>query len=90
MSKKSKSQSVDSTSALSEDHTPSVDHALLKQKGDALDRFWASIEPYCADITQAEVTMLEEGIKSVKPLSLCVCLSFSLFPPPSFCTTFLF
>ena len=64
---KSQSQSVEAPSAVSEDHTPSVDHALQKQKGDVLDRFWASVEPYCADITEAELTMLQEGMKSVGP-----------------------
>ena len=67
LSKKSKSQSVEVPSTVSEDHTPSVDHTLVKQKGDVLDRFWASVEPYCADITEADLTMLQEGMKSVGP-----------------------
>ena len=68
MSKKSKTQSVEVQSSTSEDHTHSapVDHTLTKAKGDVLDRFWASVEPYCADITETELNMLEEGMKSVR------------------------
>ena len=29
-------------------------------KGDAPDRFWASVEPYCADITESDLTLLKE------------------------------
>ena len=74
MSKKSKSQSIEMSSALSEDQTPTTDSTggLLKPKGDALDRFWASIEPYCADITENELTMLQEGMRSV-----CSCLLYT-------------
>lgn len=45
------------------------DPTLLKAKGDAPDRFWASVEPYCADITEADVRMLQEGIRSVSEAS---------------------
>ena len=72
MSKKSKTQSMEVQSSVAEDHTHStpVDHAHLKAKGDVLDRFWASVEPYCADITETELNMLEEGIKSVSHIVL--------------------
>ena len=71
MSKKSKTQSMEVQSSASEDHTHSTptDHALTKAKGDVLDRFWASVEPYCADITETELSMLEEGMKSVSTVS---------------------
>ena len=80
MSKKSKSQSTEVQSSVSEDHTHSAtaaDHALLKAKGDVLDRFWASVEPYCADITDTELNMLQEGMKSVRT---CRHISLSLLP----------
>lgn len=32
-------------------------------KNDAPNRFWASVEPYCADITNEEVRTLEELLK---------------------------
>ena len=59
-------------SSASEDHTHSApaDHALIKAKGDVLDRFWASVEPYCADITETELNMLEEGMKSVREIEI--------------------
>lgn len=74
MSKKSKTQSMEVQSTTSEDHTHSApaDHALTKAKGDVLDRFWASVEPYCADITETELNMLEEGMKSVRAVSLTI------------------
>ena len=74
MSKKSKTQSMEVQSTTSEDHTHSApaDHALTKAKGDVLDRFWASVEPYCADITETELNMLEEGMKSVRAISLTI------------------
>ena len=61
-------------SSANEDHTHSTptEHALVKAKGDVLDRFWASVEPYCADITDTEINMLEEGMKSVNALSLTI------------------
>ena len=34
-------------------------------KGDAPDRFWAAVEPYCADITEADIHLLQEDLKSV-------------------------
>ena len=59
-------------SSVSEDHAHSApaDHALIKAKGDVLDRFWASVEPYCADITETELNMLEEGMKSVRQVEI--------------------
>ncbi len=41
------------------------DTALHKVKGDPPDRFWASVEPYCADITHSDIHILQEGIRSV-------------------------
>ena len=38
----------------------------MKAKGDAPDRFWASVEPYCADITDSDLKMLQEGIRNVR------------------------
>ena len=35
-------------------------------KGDAPDRFWATVEPYCADITEADVSLLLEDVKTVR------------------------
>lgn len=32
-------------------------------KNDAPNRFWASVEPYCADITQEDIKMLEDLVK---------------------------
>ncbi|MEQ2205132.1 transcriptional adaptor 3, partial [Xenoophorus captivus] len=32
-------------------------------KNDAPNRFWASVEPYCADITNEEIRLLEELLK---------------------------
>ncbi|XP_009580843.1 PREDICTED: transcriptional adapter 3, partial [Fulmarus glacialis] len=32
-------------------------------KNDAPNRFWASVEPYCADLTNEEVRVLEELLK---------------------------
>lgn len=40
------------------------DTSLLKLKGEGPDRFWCTVEPYCVDITQSDIDMLEEGIKS--------------------------
>ncbi|XP_030849022.1 transcriptional adapter 3 [Strongylocentrotus purpuratus] len=33
-------------------------------RNDTIDRFWASVEPYCADITNEDLKMLDELIKS--------------------------
>ena len=41
------------------------DTSLLKLKTEGPDRFWSTVEPYCADITQADIDMLEDGIRSV-------------------------
>ena len=41
---------------------------MPKAKGDTLDRFWASVEPYCADITETDLKVLQEGIRSVSVL----------------------
>ena len=35
-------------------------------KGDVPDRFWATVEPYCADITDADIKLLQEDLKNVK------------------------
>lgn len=33
-------------------------------RNDAPDRFWASVEPYCAEITQEDIKALDELIKT--------------------------
>ena len=38
----------------------------FRGKGDAPDRFWATVEPYCADITEADISLLQEDIKNVR------------------------
>ena len=50
----------------------------MKVKGDAPDRFWASVEPYYADITDADVRMLQEGIRSVSEVLYVQYCSLSL------------
>uniref|UniRef100_A0A3P9MN73 Transcriptional adaptor 3 (NGG1 homolog, yeast)-like n=1 Tax=Oryzias latipes TaxID=8090 RepID=A0A3P9MN73_ORYLA len=35
-------------------------------KNDAPNRFWASVEPYCADITNEEIRLLEELLKPLE------------------------
>ena len=35
------------------------------KKGDAPDRFWASVEPYCADITDNDLKLLQEETMNV-------------------------
>ena len=42
--------------------------ACPRQRGDTPDRFWASVEPYCADITEAHLKVLQEGIRCVSVL----------------------
>ena len=42
--------------------------SICRGKGDAPDRFWAIVEPYCADITEADVRLLQEDIKSVRKM----------------------
>ncbi len=37
----------------------------MKGRGEAPDRFWSSVEPYCADITDADIKFLEDTIASV-------------------------
>jgi transcriptional adapter 3 len=37
-----------------------------KGKGDAPDRFWAAVEPYCADITETDVRLLQEDLKNTE------------------------
>ena len=65
--KKMKHKLTSSTSAESKlgKEPGQQDSALHKVKGDAPDRFWASVEPYCADITNADIHMLQEGIRNV-------------------------
>ena len=45
---------------------------LSRGKGDAPDRFWATVEPYCTDITEADISLLQEDIKSVRTPSALV------------------
>lgn len=42
-----------------------LEHSMPKAKGDTPDRFWASVEPYCMDITEADLKVLQDGIRSV-------------------------
>ena len=42
-----------------------LEHSMPKPKGDTPDRFWASVEPYCMDITDADLKVLQDGIRSV-------------------------
>lgn len=37
-----------------------------KGKGDVPDRFWATVEPYCADITDADIKLLQEDLKNTE------------------------
>ena len=41
-----------------------LDTKLLLPKNDTLNKFWASIEPYCGDITPEDIKLLEELIAS--------------------------
>lgn len=69
------------------------DSPLLKMKGD--DKFWSTVDPYCADIAQSDIVLLEEGIKSVSYLrgwgtQSHLCWDFPLTPlcellAPSIC-----
>ena len=45
------------------------DISIHKTKGDAPDRFWASVEPYCAPITESDLQMLQDGIRSVSTIN---------------------
>lgn len=42
-----------------------------KLKGETPDHFWSSVDPYCADITEADVHLLQDGINDVSVLK-CV------------------
>lgn len=39
-----------------------------RPKGDAPDCFWQLVEPYCAPITDADIKLLQEGLRSVSGL----------------------
>ncbi len=43
---------------------------VVKVKGDAPDKFWASVEPYCADITDNDIALLQEGMRNVRSYTL--------------------
>ena len=43
-----------------------VEYSTPKVKGDAPDRFWASVEPYCADISETEIRLLQDGLRNVR------------------------
>lgn len=43
--------------------SPPVDIPRLP-KNNAVNKFWASVEPYCADITNDDIKFLEDMIKS--------------------------
>ncbi len=65
----SKIKKVKSKKSQNEFPTPSE---TVKVKGDAPDRFWASVEPYCADLTENDLKLLQEGIRNVRTLYACV------------------
>ena len=59
---------------------------LRRIKGDAPDRFWASVEPYCADITENDLALLKEVYVWLLCVFNCVrtCVAVpSLCSPPS-------
>ncbi len=58
-----KSKKIKSKKSQNDYPTPSD---AVKVKGDAPDRFWASVEPYCADITDNDIKLLQEGLKNVR------------------------
>jgi len=37
----------------------------MKGKGDGPDRFWSTVEPYFADITESDINTLQETIDGV-------------------------
>ena len=39
-----------------------------RSKGDVPDRFWQLVEPYCAPITDSDIRLLQEGLRSVSDL----------------------
>ena len=43
--------------------SPPVDIPRLP-KNNAVNKFWASVEPYCADITNDDMKFLEELVRS--------------------------
>jgi len=45
------------------DTTPDLPKLAI-HKNDAVNRFWASVEPYCAPITQDDLKVIEEMLKS--------------------------
>lgn len=45
------------------------DTSLIKVKGDTPDRFWTSVEPYCADITEADLLALQEDTENVSHMT---------------------
>lgn len=47
---------------MSED-APMVDFSKLP-KNNAVNKFWASVEPYCADITNEDLKFLEELLRA--------------------------
>ncbi|XP_064390478.1 transcriptional adapter 3-A-like isoform X2 [Halichondria panicea] len=57
----SKTKKIKSKKSQNDFPTPSDP---VKVKGDAPDRFWASVEPYCADLTETDLKLLQEGIRN--------------------------
>ncbi|CAL1540898.1 unnamed protein product [Lymnaea stagnalis] len=55
----SKGQSEDPTGS----DTPSASETPKVPKNDAVNRFWASVEPYCAPITSEDLRVIEEMLK---------------------------
>lgn len=60
MSAQSKGQSEDPTGS----DGPSASDTPKVPKNDAVNRFWASVEPYCAPITTDDLRVIEEMLKA--------------------------
>ena len=52
--------------------------SIYRSKGDAPDRFWTAVEPYCADITDGDIHLLQEDLKNVRSVCVCVCVCVCL------------
>ena len=54
-----------------------VEYSTPKVKGDAPDRFWASVEPYCADISETEIRLLQDGLRNVRNAT-CIYIQYNI------------
>ncbi len=77
----SKIKKVKSKKSQNDFPTPSD---TVKVKGDAPDRFWASVEPYCADLTETDLKLLQEGIRNVRTCTMHVYIQVMLHTCNSF------